>query len=425
MQFSLHVFHFYFASSRKDIYSDHVLHCACAAIPHTIFDLLFALNFSACSSSTTGTTICSNSSNISSSPPPKPPLPILPQAITHTTPLATHPRTSHTPDSPYTPVYASTTAHAATTDSTITARVPAPTTTTTTAHNSSSHSTRLQQRPPAPDLHPPHHHTSLLPSHHSKTLGAKLITIGTPTHCTATSSTAQYNLLNGHAKQVLLAFQPLTSSPGNSHTTARPSIQPAPSAMGSTPASSPPGVWPNPFLSHTSSRKSGRNAWTWTALPKPSPHHTRHRHPQQDHTSTGVPRPFNQPPHPATPIPLTSTGRRHCSTRTPQMSLPGQSPYPHATGSGAPSHPPTPPAHKPPVLADVLQPPHPDSWTNTDIQHWSPRGGQRSPTPTPNKQSHRARVEGSRHSLWPPARVNRLPIRSLQHLVSVGAAIGC
>ena len=31
----------------------------------------------------------------------------------------------------------------------------------------------------------------------------------------------------------------------------------------------------------------------------------------------------------------------------------------HATGSGVPSHPPTPPTSKPPVLADVLQPPRP------------------------------------------------------------------
>ena len=48
------------------------------------------------------------------------------------------------------------------------------------------------------------------------------------THSTATSSIAQYNLPNGHARQVLAAFQHSTFFPGNSHTTARPSIQHAP-----------------------------------------------------------------------------------------------------------------------------------------------------------------------------------------------------
>ena len=41
-------------------------------------------------------------------------------------------------------------------------------------------------------------------------------------------SIEQYNLPNGHGRPVLPASQPLTSFPGNSHTTARPSIQHAP-----------------------------------------------------------------------------------------------------------------------------------------------------------------------------------------------------
>ena len=61
---------------------------------------------------------------------------------------STHSRSSHTPDSPHTPVYATTTT--ATSDSTIKTRVPAPAA-STTAYCSSSHSTRfvVQTQPTA------------------------------------------------------------------------------------------------------------------------------------------------------------------------------------------------------------------------------------------------------------------------------------
>ena len=91
-------------------------------------------------------------------------------------------------------------------------------------------------------------------------------------------------------------------------------------------------------------------------------------------------------------------------------------------------------------MADVLQPPHPalkgdipDSWTNADIQHWVTtfdptvqeaanevlRLLQKSKVTT-----QQLKEAATRYGL-PLGRVNRLPIRSLQHLVSVGAAIGC
>ena len=41
---------------------------------------------------------------------------------------------------------------------------------------------------------------------------------------------------------------------------------------------------------------------------------TRNRHPQQDNTGAGFPRPPDQPPHPTTTIPLTGTSRGHSST---------------------------------------------------------------------------------------------------------------
>ena len=150
---------------------------------------------------------------------------------------STYPCSSHSPDSPHATVHTTTTAHAVTTDSTITAKVPAATT-SATAHNSSSHSTRhiFQTQstarswrwPGSAPPPPPHHPTSHPPSHPSKTLGTKLTTIGTPILFTAASSIEQYNLPNGHGRPVLPASQLLTFFPGNSHTTAPPSIQHAP-----------------------------------------------------------------------------------------------------------------------------------------------------------------------------------------------------
>ena len=112
----------------------------------------------------------------------------------------------------------------------------------------------------------------------------------------------------------------------------------------------------------------------------------------------------------------------------------------HASGPAAPPHPPTPPAPKPPVLSDVLHPPHPtlkddvpDSWNNSDIQHWVTTFD---PTvqeaanevlrllQTSKVTTQQLKEAATRYGL-PLNRVNRLPIRSLQNLVSVGAAIGC
>ena len=112
----------------------------------------------------------------------------------------------------------------------------------------------------------------------------------------------------------------------------------------------------------------------------------------------------------------------------------------HASGPAAPSHPPTPPANTPPVLSDVLQPPHPalkddvpDSWNNSDIQHWVTTFDSTVQEAadevlrllqTSKVTTQQLKEAATRYGL-PPGRVNRLPIRSLQHLVSVGAAIGC
>ena len=112
----------------------------------------------------------------------------------------------------------------------------------------------------------------------------------------------------------------------------------------------------------------------------------------------------------------------------------------HPSAPAAPSHAPTPPAPKPPALSDVLQPPHPtlqddipDSWNHTDIQHWVTTFD---PTvqeaanevvrllQTSKVTTQQLKDAATRYGL-PLNRVNRLPIRSLQQLVSVGAAIGC
>ena len=116
----------------------------------------------------------------------------------------------------------------------------------------------------------------------------------------------------------------------------------------------------------------------------------------------------------------------------------------HSSSAADASHPatttPPPPAHKPPVLADVLQPPHPslkddvpDTWNTTDIQQWVTTfdpAVQESANEilrllqTSKVTTQQLKEAATRYGL-PLGRVNRLPIRSLQHLVSVGAATGC
>ena len=105
----------------------------------------------------------------------------------------------------------------------------------------------------------------------------------------------------------------------------------------------------------------------------------------------------------------------------------------------APAAPADPPAHKPPVLSDVLQPPHPslkddvpDSWTAPAIHNWM-----RTFDPAiqeaakevlrilqTNKVSSEQLKEAARYGL-PLGRVNKLTIKSLQRIVSIGAAIAC
>ena len=106
----------------------------------------------------------------------------------------------------------------------------------------------------------------------------------------------------------------------------------------------------------------------------------------------------------------------------------------------APSPAPTPPPPKPPALDDVLQPPHPtlqddipEGWSHPEIQHWVTTFD---PTiqeaandvvrllQTSKITTQQLKDAATRYGL-PLNQLNRLPIRSLQQLVSVGAAIGC
>ena len=107
----------------------------------------------------------------------------------------------------------------------------------------------------------------------------------------------------------------------------------------------------------------------------------------------------------------------------------------------APSKPTTPtPPHQPPALPDVLQPSYPtlkddapETWTAPSIQHWM-----RSFEPkiqdaaqeimrllqTSKVSTDQLKEAATRYGL-PLARVSKLSIKSLQHIVSVGAAIAC
>ena len=113
----------------------------------------------------------------------------------------------------------------------------------------------------------------------------------------------------------------------------------------------------------------------------------------------------------------------------------------HPSAPAAPSHEPTPPPPpQPPALSDVLQPPHPtlqddipDNWNHSDIQHWvttfDPTVQEAANEVVRLLQASKVTTQqlkdaATRYGL-PLNRVNRLPIRSLQQLVSVGAAIGC
>ena len=111
-----------------------------------------------------------------------------------------------------------------------------------------------------------------------------------------------------------------------------------------------------------------------------------------------------------------------------------------SSAPAAPSHAPTPPPPKPPALTDVLQPPHPtlqddipEGWNHPEIQQWVTTFD---PTiqeaakdvvrllQTSKVTTQQLKEAATKYGL-PLNRVNRLPIRSLQQLVGVGAAIGC
>ena len=75
----------------------------------------------------------------------------------------------------------------------------------------------------------------------------------------------------------------------------------------------------------------------------------------------------------------------------------------------------------------------PETWTTTDIQQWvttfDPAVQEFANEilrllQTSKVTTQQLKEAATRYGL-PLGRVNRLPIRSLQHLVSVGAAIGC
>ena len=111
-----------------------------------------------------------------------------------------------------------------------------------------------------------------------------------------------------------------------------------------------------------------------------------------------------------------------------------------SSAPSAPAAPAEPAAHKPPELADVLQPPHPslkddapESWTAPAIQQWM-----RTFDPTVQESAKEVlrilqtskvttdqlKEAATRYGL-PLNRVNKLTIKSLQHIVSTGAAPAC
>ena len=111
-----------------------------------------------------------------------------------------------------------------------------------------------------------------------------------------------------------------------------------------------------------------------------------------------------------------------------------------SSAPSAPAAPAEPAVHKPPVLADVLQPPHPslkddspDSWTAPAILQWM-----RTFDPTvqesakevlrilqTNKVTTDQLKEAATRYGLPLNRVNKLTIKSLQRIVSIGAAVAC
>ena len=111
-----------------------------------------------------------------------------------------------------------------------------------------------------------------------------------------------------------------------------------------------------------------------------------------------------------------------------------------SSAPAAPSHAPTPPPPKPPAINDVLQPPHPtlqddipEGWNYPEIQQWVTTFDptiQEAATEvirllqTSKVTTQQLKEAATKYGL-PLNRVNRLPIRSLQQLVAVGAAIGC
>ena len=117
-------------------------------------------------------------------------------------------------------------------------------------------------------------------------------------------------------------------------------------------------------------------------------------------------------------------------------------PIKEAGRSSAPSAPAAPAApaepHKPPALTDVLQPSYPtlkddapEAWTGPSIQHWvrtfEPKVQESAQEVLRILQTSKVTTDQLKEATTrcglPLNRVTKLPIKSLQHIVSVGAAI--
>ena len=108
--------------------------------------------------------------------------------------------------------------------------------------------------------------------------------------------------------------------------------------------------------------------------------------------------------------------------------------------TGRPSAPAPPAPHQPPALPDVLQPSYPtlkddapEAWTAPSIQQWmrtsEPKVQEAAQQilrllQTSKVSTDQLKEAATRYGL-PLIRVNKLSIKSLQHIVSVGAAIAC
>ena len=146
------------------------------------------------------------------------------------------------------------------------------------------------------------------------------------------------------------------------------------------------------------------------------------------------------------PTPLLQLKARHCALKATTDDLeraqaklqahglhltPRKDAARRLTAPSAPAHPTEAPTHQPPALTDVLQPPHPslkddvpDAWTTAAVQAW---------VSTFDMEIHESAKEVVRilqtskvtTEGLPLAKLGRVTIKSLQSLVSIGAALAC